>query len=550
MSHPYTLPLPNFVLARTRQNSRHAEMANFHAERADLFAERAALHTKAAALHTKLVGLQTKKTVLMAEQAATLRETTAVELAIGILDERIRTDNRLSSLLRRTPAEILCEIFQWTLPQEYTRTVRSRVVPTAPWRLTHICRAWRAAAQGDTRLWSHIRIDTRPSYPRYDPWSISGSVPALEYPLAALEKQIQLSANALLSVDFRLGVPVPDPQHVIQLLSLLVRKSNRWLQLNLGWAKDTGVIQALSEIKGHLAQLRHLRLDRQKGDNFETSEWPTELQDIFAVAPRLREALLADESVTDSPRISISWQQLTKLNIRCTPGLLCEILLQAVNLVDCQMQVSDPDTTSSFSDTIVVLPNLRRLSSWWSDWYASCLEAPNLEYLDVTFEIGNLATFLNRSQCELRTLKLDYCTGTPAAVVTLLQHVPRLSHFEISTEYDAEVYYNLLRGILPAMRASGTSTDLCPRLSSIHIALFDHEDETRDLDDSLCDMIESRWNLPPGLRSLQCVRITPGAFYPSVWERFEALRYAGLDLSGPTRRIPTPTTSDDDEDST
>ncbi|KAJ7812379.1 hypothetical protein B0H14DRAFT_2857029 [Mycena olivaceomarginata] len=534
MSHPYTLPLPNFVLARTRQNSRHAEMANFHAERADLFAERAALHTKAAALHTKLVGLQTKKTVLMAEQAATLRETTAVELAIGILDERIRTDNRLSSLLRRTPAEILCEIFQWT----------SRVVPTAPWRLTHVCRAWRAAAQGDTRLWSHIRIDTQPSSPRYyNRWSISGSnhsAPALEYPLAALEKQIQLSANAPLSVDFRLGVPVPDPQHVIQLLSLLVRKSNRWLQLNLGWAKDAGVIQALSEIKGHLAQLRHLRLDRQKRDNSETPEWPTELQDIFAVAPRLREAvLLVDESFDDSPRISISWQQLTKLNIRCTPGLLCEILLQAVNLVDCQMEVSGPDTTSSFSDTVVVLPNLRRLSSCQSsDWYASCLEAPNLEYLD------------------LRTLKLFFCTSTPAAVVTLLQHVPRLSHFEISTENDdfVEEYYNLLRGILPAMRASGTSTDLCPRLSSIHIVLFDYGDETRDemrdLDDSLCDMIESRWNLPPGLRSLQCVRISPVAFYPSVWERFEALRCAGLDLSGPTRRIPTPTTSDDDEDST
>jgi hypothetical protein len=534
-------------------------MANFHAERADLFAERAALHTKAAALHTKLVGLQTKKTVLMAEQAATLRETTAVELAIGILDERIRTDNRLSSLLRRTPAEILCEIFQWTLPQEYTRTVRSRVVPTAPWRLTHVCRAWRAAAQGDTRLWSHIRIDTQPSSPRYyNRWSISGSnhsAPALEYPLAALEKQIQLSANAPLSVDFRLGVPVPDPQHVIQLLSLLVRKSNRWLQLNLGWVKDAGVIQALSEIKGHLAQLRHLRFDRQR-DNSETPEWPTELQDIFAVAPRLREALLADESFADSPRVSISWQQLTKLNIRCTPGLLCEILLQAVNLVDCQMEVSGPDTTSSFSDTVVVLPNLRRLSSWWSDWYASCLEAPNLEYLDVTFEIDNLATFLSRSQCELRTLKLFFCTSTPAAVVTLLQHVPRLSHFEISTENDdfVEEYYNLLRGILPAMRASGTSTDLCPRLSSIYIVLFDYEDETRDemrdLDDSLCDMIESRWNLPPGLRSLQCVRISSVPFYPSVWERFEALRCAGLDLSGPTRRIPTPTTSDDDEDST
>jgi hypothetical protein len=220
------------------------------------------------------------------------------------------------------------------------------------------------------------------------------------------------------------------------------------------------------------------------------------------------------------------------------------------------MQVSGLGHTSSFSDTVVVLPNLRQLSSTGSDWYASCLEAPNLEYLDVIFEIDNLATFLNRSQCELRTLKLFFCTSTPVAVVTLLQHVPRLSHFEISTGYDDEQYYNLLRGILPAMRASGTSTDLCPRLSSIHIVLFDVDDEdetrdeTRDLDDSLCDMIESRWNLPPGLRSLQCVRISPVAFYPSVWERFEALRCAGLDLSGPTRRIPTPTTSDDDEDST
>ncbi|KAJ6459251.1 hypothetical protein C8R45DRAFT_843483, partial [Mycena sanguinolenta] len=62
---------------------------------------------------------------------------------------------RIISPLRRMPAEILGEIFSWTLPSIHD------VFDTddSPWILTYVCRRWRAVAVSKSSLWSLITID-------------------------------------------------------------------------------------------------------------------------------------------------------------------------------------------------------------------------------------------------------------------------------------------------------------------------------------------------------------------------------------------------------
>ncbi|KAF7341729.1 hypothetical protein MSAN_02071600 [Mycena sanguinolenta] len=76
------------------------------------------------------------------------------------------------SPFRRVPAEILGEIFSWTLPHfgEIFST------EDCPWILTHVCSSWRAVALSKPSLWSLIHID----------FSVKE-----QYPLEMLEIQIQ-----------------------------------------------------------------------------------------------------------------------------------------------------------------------------------------------------------------------------------------------------------------------------------------------------------------------------------------------------------------------
>ncbi|KAJ6552771.1 hypothetical protein B0H19DRAFT_912045, partial [Mycena capillaripes] len=59
------------------------------------------------------------------------------------------------SPLRRTPPEVLSEIFSWTLPPAiYSRQRMGFRAMDSPWVLTHISRRWRAVAISAPYLWS------------------------------------------------------------------------------------------------------------------------------------------------------------------------------------------------------------------------------------------------------------------------------------------------------------------------------------------------------------------------------------------------------------
>ncbi|KAJ7183413.1 hypothetical protein C8R46DRAFT_884930, partial [Mycena filopes] len=70
---------------------------------------------------------------------------------IANADKALREYSAILSPVRRIPAEIICEISAWTLPN--TQVIHGYTVKVAPWTLGHICRRWRAAALGYTPLW-------------------------------------------------------------------------------------------------------------------------------------------------------------------------------------------------------------------------------------------------------------------------------------------------------------------------------------------------------------------------------------------------------------
>ncbi|KAJ7617769.1 hypothetical protein FB45DRAFT_756394, partial [Roridomyces roridus] len=58
------------------------------------------------------------------------------------------------SPVRRTPAELLAEIFSHVSAQRGVRThVGTYMIDAPPWRLGHICRTWRNAALSSPRIW-------------------------------------------------------------------------------------------------------------------------------------------------------------------------------------------------------------------------------------------------------------------------------------------------------------------------------------------------------------------------------------------------------------
>jgi hypothetical protein len=121
-----------------------------------------------------------------------------------------------------------------------------------------------------------------------------------------------------------------------------------------------------------------------------------------------------------------------------------------------------------------------------------------------------------------------------------LQHVPILSHLEItfdqnpwyaeSHEHDPRVDHDtLLTQFFAAMTVTGANS-LCPKLSSFHIQ-FTFDAIRSDHYDSVCDLVEARWNVVADERPLTHVHISPENAPRPACDRFEALRLAGLDVN-------------------
>ncbi|KAJ6512608.1 hypothetical protein C8R45DRAFT_1067831 [Mycena sanguinolenta] len=453
------------------------------------------------------------------EHLVHLREAATTGTEVSHFENLIVMHTSTVSCIRRIPGEILCQIFR-CISHGFVRTVGTMTVSTAPWRLAHVSQHWRATALADAHIWSSIRIELPPIGDMHG-WSDRSSSADEKapdsLPLAALETQLRLSKDAPLDVSLNwISHSVPRP-HLLELLHAVVGQCHRWQTLK-AFGVTADVYPALLPIKGCLPLLRSVETDADR----EVHGSSDDMQLILTTAPRLCELLLTDKA--PSLLLSVPWDQITHLRASFPLHFILQVFPKMANLEDCEIFV-DEAWIGAEAFPVVVLPCLRRLRVQEPDWLLKKLEAPNLESLEANGDASCIHTFLQKSGCQLRRLELSSDFPEPTHLISLFRQLPTLQHLSL------DLSSHNLNLLFSAATISSSSADLCPKLTSIVVFLFPFRDK-RDDYDSLCTMIESRWNVEPCHRYLDHVRISVTDVPDVILDRFEALKADGLPLGG------------------
>ncbi|KAJ7905227.1 hypothetical protein B0H13DRAFT_1716755 [Mycena leptocephala] len=364
--------------------------------------------------------------------------------------ESIRQYTAVVSPLRRVPAELMCEIFAWTLP--CTRLIDGQMVEQPPWYLGHISRPWRNISLTYSSFWSSITVMHSLRHP-HDTIS----------PLAMVETQLLRSGNAALAVDFTWWTSKDEAIAAAAFLNPLLSHSNRWASLRFDCGGHCGdfLLDVLYQAKGRLPQLKKLEFTH-RGDDASVP------LDIFSIAPSLREVLLTNPGFEyNSPPLLIPWRQITRLRGVFRPSQL-EVLAAASNLVECALGIDDWVGVLANVGTIIPLPHLRRLYTERGDLLAH-LAAPRLEYLSCD-TLDTALSFVIRSACRLTTLVLTH-RWSVEDLIPVLENIPSLEQFLLQANTTDAMDNN---HVMTAMTLSGSSQDLCPNLTSFAFGLAKH----------------------------------------------------------------------------
>ncbi|KAK7015257.1 hypothetical protein R3P38DRAFT_3204454 [Favolaschia claudopus] len=322
-----------------------------------------------------------------AEQLGLRNDIASMDEEILILKFIINAHHSILSAVRRLPPEILGEIFLLALPDvDYIDSDVAEHIKGTPWLLSHVCRRWRAAIQGNPLLWSNIHVDTINLRRR-----IIHTFREDEHPLRALETQITLSDNAPLFVDFWMSRDTEgNSPEFSKFFELVLGQSSRWQQLKVCWSGRASALHLLSCLTDQLAHLQRL-IFHPYGFRYQL---PPALGSLVALAPSLREALLTSNDFTDpSPPLDLPWHQLTRLRLRSSHAYIVENLPKA-----------PLPTDIAFVGELTA--NVRRLTLCEAPENWLKLDTPLLEHLhlqsctDIVFQI------MIHPMLSLRSLKL------------------------------------------------------------------------------------------------------------------------------------------------
>ncbi|KDR67473.1 hypothetical protein GALMADRAFT_147026 [Galerina marginata CBS 339.88] len=179
--------------------------------------------------------------------------------------EFIRQHRSILSPMRRLPEEILEELFRWTVPPGSERQWSN-----IPWKLGHICRAWRASALAASFLWNVL-----------PPITLDESVKS-RYRTDIVNELLIRSGKRPLE-ELYIHSPSDILRHPI--IDIICRHSERWQSFSFNLTSTT--LAAFSAIKGRLLCLKSLKLRILGGD--EDDGTPAPPLDMFENAPFLQE---------------------------------------------------------------------------------------------------------------------------------------------------------------------------------------------------------------------------------------------------------------------
>ncbi|KAJ7622596.1 hypothetical protein DFH06DRAFT_1482078 [Mycena polygramma] len=356
--------------------------------------------------------------------------------------QHLRNCGAILSPVRRMPPELICAIFALTLAKDH----KDDDFPAPPWYLGHICRFWRDCALGYPHLWSSITIPSSPFS--------AGRV------LPILETQLLRSTNAPLDVYW------PDVESSIdfRLLELILPQSNRWRTLCIYADRPNSerVLDWLQPVKGNLGRLEKLELVNGRR---------TTIPDIFSVAPRLRKVIVTDTELSGrSIFITVPWEQITHYRGAYSAERHLEILDAAPNLLECSLAFDVDYAFDPHAPPPITLPLLRRLYVEEPGFLVNVM-TPSLEELTTLHRPSTVLALIRRSSCTLKKLALQCPMNSE--IIPVLQGLPSLTDLLLENRVELEggivIGNQRARGhieVFTAMFVSGSSTDLCPSLST------------------------------------------------------------------------------------
>ncbi|KAK7048685.1 hypothetical protein R3P38DRAFT_2870892 [Favolaschia claudopus] len=329
-----------------------------------------------------------------------------MELALTQLKERretlmkpITAHRVLISPMRRTPDDILFEIFFSCLPVTHNALIDPA---EAPLLLTRICRRWRAVAYSTPALWTSIHIPA--SHAQEHLWVSPDYLFGLG---KAVEAWFQRSAHCPLSVSLvfpslrETGTDVAAvAEQSEELLSQLSAVSRRLRHFTLSGTSARQLSYILATLGADpLPLLQSITVSCSYGDRV-FSDRPAAM--AVLELPTLKNISLRVTESTSPLAFSIQWQQLVRLKIDCAAfrtvqGLASwsfdtkaaiELLQRCPNLVWCHLrlfQIGRGDPEKGLALTPIHLPHIHELI--WigvsSMQWVKCLVAPKLRYFQV-----------------------------------------------------------------------------------------------------------------------------------------------------------------------
>ncbi|KAJ6470842.1 hypothetical protein C8R45DRAFT_875066 [Mycena sanguinolenta] len=385
------------------------------------------------------------------------------------ITDSLRGHQAILSPVRRVPPELICEILDFA-------TAENRGIPRArpPWWVGFISRPWRYYALGYPALWSSLTVPAS-KRSRPDSW--------INARLFELEAQLLRCGAASLDIHWS-NVSTSTPNS--RMLELILPLSNSWrtVSFDIG-AGDDAVLGWLEPVRGRLDSLVKLEV------LYNLCIFPN----VFTSAPSLRHVALPSitagnhsSSLTYQTSVQLPWGQITQYSGKCPFAQQLDILQAAPNLSDCTLDINENYHFVSPNE-VVILPRLRRLCSDRLGWFLPIV-APGLEelcFLHSMWLIPLIVPFVRQLSCTLQRLDLWRCP-LKSELITTLRELPSLTSLLIQNDRHDEP-----DGIafFIAMSTSGTSTAICPLLTSMVFGCVHWE--SRASHDSFVLMARSRF---------------------------------------------------------
>ncbi|KAJ6484184.1 hypothetical protein C8R45DRAFT_1000365 [Mycena sanguinolenta] len=414
-------------------------------------------------------------------------------------------------VLARVPAEILGEIFSWTLP-----SLDDVLDPDGyPWVLTHVCGSWRSVALSKPSLWSLIRVDfTKPDQ---------------HYPADMVRTQMKRARS--LKIHFY-GSQAHDSAAQITLFMLLGKHCDRWEELS---------IQLTSHLLPHVMDLHGgftaLRRAWVQWDTAESQVADFDSIDFFQMAISLVDINVYSEYRFIPTRLPLV-HQLTRYDLDAPWQKHSELLKSLPNLQEvCISLFDDPEDWPDPGQPIY-LPHLRRVHVTHPRSF-DYLRTPALREIGMLVVVHTTAPWAHleglflRSACSPRRLRIKGVLNVQCAA-DFLHKYQCLTEVAITPPNAEEE--RTQREVLSAfiklftISPSTPAAQVLPHITSVGFG-------SRNADAIVCplflDMLESRWNVrDSALTSAELLFVELSVHPdPRSVARIEALRAAGLQLS-------------------